>query len=109
MKVYNQGGRLFTHFELNLQPGSFTEIPEKHVPAIEKLLKDYPTELVTDENARSSSQKASQQITQLKEEVAALKAQNQKLQNALLATPPAAAAVPAPAPVVPPTPRKQKI
>ena len=47
MKVYNQGGRLFTHHELNIPAGQFTTIPDHYVEVIQKLLKDYPTELVT--------------------------------------------------------------
>lgn len=87
MKVYNQGRRLFTHHELNIPPGQFTTIPEQYVPAIEKLLKDYSTELVTADDARSVGNNAAATINQLKAENATLTAQVAKLQKLLIETP----------------------
>lgn len=57
MKIYNQGGRLFTHYELDIKPGVFTDVPEKYEDGISKLLADYPTELITSDE-HSSARKA---------------------------------------------------
>jgi hypothetical protein len=87
MKVYNQGGRLFTHHEMNIPAGQFTTIPDHYVEGIQKLLKDYPTELVTADDARSVGNNAAATINQLKTENATLTAQVAKLQKLLIETP----------------------
>lgn len=66
IKVHNQGGRLFTHHELHFKPGKTTEVPPEHVEAVLKLLKDYPTELVTDDQANLRAAQLTQNIAELR-------------------------------------------
>lgn len=66
IKVHNQGGRLFTHHELHFKPGKTTEVPSQHVEAVLKLLKDYPSELVTDDQANARAAQLSQNVAELR-------------------------------------------
>lgn len=87
MKVYNQGTRLFTYFELQFKPNQFTHVPDNHVEGVSKMIKSYPTELVTAEDAQSAHRNASGTISELTAENTKLKAQLAKAQSLLIALP----------------------
>lgn len=84
MKVFNQGGRLFTYLELNLPPGQFTTVPEKHEAGVRKLLEKYPTELVTGDSAEKTMKNAGQKLKEKDAEIARQQAQITKLQKMLV-------------------------
>ena len=87
MKIFNKGARSFLFHGLRLEPMTFTEIPEKYEASAAKLLADYPTELVTGENAGAASQVLAKEKADLEREVAELKRQNEKLQKLLVSSP----------------------
>lgn len=66
MKVHNQGQRKFTHHELVFNPGTSTEIPKQHEEAVAKLLKSYPSELITDEAANKRTAELNASVTELR-------------------------------------------
>lgn len=79
MKIYNRGGRLFSHHELRIKADSFTEIPDVHVEAVKKLLKDYPNELITAEDAESSANKLAKTVDEQRARIAELADTNARL------------------------------
>lgn len=87
MKIFNRGGRLFTHHEVNIAPGKFTDIPEQYEEAMKKLLADYSNELVTGDDARVIHSNAAATINELKAENTKLASQVAKLQKLLIETP----------------------
>lgn len=82
MKVYNQGQRKFTHYELVFTPGSATEIPKAHEEAVAKLLKSYPNELITDEAANKRQAELANSVTELRSLNAKLNRDIAKLKDA---------------------------
>lgn len=83
MKVYNQGGRIFKIAGgIDVRPGVFTEIPEAQNEAAELLLKNYPTEIITDELASANAKAKDVTIASLQERVAALEKENAALKEA---------------------------
>ena len=83
-KVFNQGGRIFSHHELQLLPGRFTEVPAKYADAVRKLLVDYKTELVSADTAQELGRNQAGKVNELTAENASLKKQIEKLQSILL-------------------------
>lgn len=81
MKVFNKGGRTFQHHELAIRPGVATEIPEKYQEAITKLLKDYSSELITDEQANKAAAELTKSVTELRSINANLTAEIEKLKK----------------------------
>ncbi len=74
MKVFNQGGRTYTHHELAIRPGVFTPIPEQHQAAVKKLLEKYSHELVSAEDHSARAGRLAQTVTDLQGQVEELKA-----------------------------------
>ncbi len=83
-KVFNQGGRLFTHHELDIPPGKFTTVPSKYVEGIKKLIKAYPTELTSAETAHTAHAGSAAQINELTLRAEKAEADVKKLQGMIL-------------------------
>jgi deoxyribodipyrimidine photolyase len=73
MKVFNKGGRKFVIHEIHINPGVKTEIPDKYSAEAEKLLKNYPDEILTAEDADKRASLREQQVTDLQGQVEELK------------------------------------
>lgn len=81
MKIFNQGQRSFLAYGVEIIPGRFTDLPdeEKFNVHAEKLLKDYPDELVTDATARAAGNALQRRVSELEEQVKGLMEENRNL------------------------------
>lgn len=80
IRIFNQGARAFKIYGILVNPGRFSDIPVEHAEHVEKLLKDYPTELVTDKAAKAVEKAKDERIKVLEAQVAELTEANRKLQ-----------------------------
>jgi vacuolar-type H+-ATPase subunit I/STV1 len=92
MKIFNQGGRLFKFYQIDIEPGKFTTIPDDLVEKAQKLIADYPAELVTAEEANASVRHLQASSVEKDRRIVVLEGQVARLQKLLTESPEANAA-----------------
>lgn len=92
MKLFNKGARAFKFHGKDILPDQFTDLTATiagdatRQKQAEKLLVDYPNELLAGESASADAKAAIGRAAQLEKENATLKAQVDKLQKLLVST-----------------------
>lgn len=92
MKLFNKGARAFKFYGKDILPDQFTDLTATiagdatRQKQAEKLLVDYPNELLAGESASADAKAAIGRAAQLEKENATLKAQVDKLQKLLVST-----------------------
>lgn len=92
MKIFNKGARAFKFHGKDIVPDQFTDLSDTigdnatRKAQAEKLLVDYPNELLAGENASADSKAAIGRATALEKDNATLRAQVEKLQKLLVST-----------------------
>ena len=73
MMIFNKGGRIFQHDDIAIKPDAFTEVPDE---VADKLLADYPAELVGADDHRKAIAGAGVALAAKDKELAKVKAED---------------------------------
>jgi uncharacterized protein involved in exopolysaccharide biosynthesis len=87
MKVFNQSGHAFVLGTLRMEPMKFTQIPEENEERVTALIKEYPTELMSEGDVNLTTKNAKASLAEKDKEIAKLRAQVANLTKLLTDSP----------------------